>query len=66
MFPNLVASPAELCILAAVLEDYCQKHDIPPSDPRRALASRRIEDLFRTGMHRAEDLELILRDIRLS
>ncbi len=65
MRPTPVASPAQLCIFAEVLENYCLKNSIPEADPRRRLVSQRIDELFKTGMHKAEDLELILREIRL-
>lgn len=56
-----VASPAQLAILSAALEEYCAEAGFAAADPMREDVARHLLDLFDRGIESLDELKAALR-----
>ncbi|WP_192355582.1 hypothetical protein [Mesorhizobium mediterraneum] len=57
---NRATDPAQLSMLAAVVDDYCHQAGIAVGDPARERLGRHIIELFQGGMDEPDELLLAL------
>jgi hypothetical protein len=57
---NRATDPAQLSMLAAVVDDYCDQAGIAVGDPARERVGRHIIELFQGGIDEPDELLLAL------
>ena len=53
---NRATDPAQLSMLAAVVDDYCHQAGIAVGDPARRRLGRQIIELFQSGINKPDEL----------
>jgi len=56
-----VASPTQLAVLSAAVDDYCAEAGITDADPVREDVARHVLDLFGRGIESLDELKVALR-----